>query len=111
MKNCILFILTLFITNALFAHTGSILGHVTDSKNKSPLEFASIAIPSLNTVTSTNMSGTFIFSDIEEGTYILEISCIGHAKKTIQVAVSDEADELINIALDPIATLLKEVIK
>ena len=65
------------------AATGKITGKVVDASNNSPLDFANVALirnSDKKVVKSTHAdtTGTFIFDNIQTGTYTLRISFIGY---------------------------------
>ena len=86
MKNSTVFILLLFVITPIIAQN-TISGKVTDNFN-APLPFANIVLQQKGNdaffqgVVSDN-DGAYIFEDIENGTYLIEVSVLGFkVKKT-----------------------------
>lgn len=109
MKYFLLLMFTSLLSHSLFAHNGSITGKIMDQQTNNPLEYARVAIPSINMQATTNLSGTFFIANLESGNYTLEIYCVGHAKKKLDIVVKDHETTIINVLLEKSPTQLKEV--
>jgi ferric enterobactin receptor len=96
---------------------GKIVGTVTDSVSKKPIEYATISIVDpatkkvVNGTTSTS-TGTFVITNIAPGTYTVEAEFIGYKARVInQVSIAKRNDvvDLKNIALRATAATLQTV--
>jgi iron complex outermembrane receptor protein len=75
----------------------TISGKVTDSLER-PISGTTVRLVEKNISTSTNSQGTFIFSDLPEGTYNIVASSMGYETKRLIVAVSNTGN-IFNIIL------------
>ena len=96
--------------------TGKITGIVQDSTNNQGVEFATVALVDPATQKPLNGEvcddqGKFTLSKIPAGNYLLTVSFIGYATKTMKVQITDKKNEvnLGNIMLSPATKLLKSV--
>lgn len=89
MKNItfILFII-LLSSKSLFAQNASVAGIVADEQTKQPVEYASIALlkasdSSVVAGVLTKSNGSFVFSKLAAGAYVIKVAFIGyHTKRT-----------------------------
>jgi len=84
-KRLTLFILAMVLSTGAFCQT-SLEGKVTEDSNGMPVPFATVALykdGTLLTGGDTDFDGNFFFSDIDPGTYDVEISFIGFATNKI----------------------------
>ena len=65
------------------AQTASITGKISDEKT--PLQGVTVAIPNLNSGTTTDEEGNYTLKNLKQGTYTLEISFVG--LKTIEQTI------------------------
>lgn len=101
-NNIIIFICCLlFSTTSLMAQssTGTIKGIVQDKDEL--LTGASIYIRSINTGCISDEKGAFMFENIPQGDYILEVSFIGYKQIKIPVKLNQKDIKQINIELTP----------
>ncbi len=97
--------MALTITSLLFASTkGGIKGQVKEKDTGDPILFAQISIKGKEIGeiknTMTDASGNFAFIDLTPGTYDVEVSVVGYAKKLIKdVKVTEEKITTLNIEL------------
>src|SRR5437016_4435012 len=63
--------------------TGTIKGKIIDKASKQPLHAATVLIKENQKGSLTDSSGTFILSDVPEGSYSLVINFIGYQEKII----------------------------
>ena len=114
-------LLSLFITiiTSTDAQTakGVIQGILIDAKDKTPIEFASVAlIPQGTTVPitgcNTEENGSFIITGVKEGNYTLQFSFVGYLTDThkVKVATNNDKVNVGNIFLKQDKKLLKEVV-
>lgn len=117
MKKLLLAIVNLiFYTTFLSAQTSSIKGVVTDSQNKLPLDYSSVALikgqdSSVVTGALTKTNGEFNLQKLNAGDYILKVFFIGYETKFISNISLTEGQQLNlgNITLNPGTKLLNEV--
>lgn len=87
----------IFISRFIYANT--IIGVVLDNKTNKAVPYAYVQILSLNKQKNTDKKGNFIFENIPEGNYELQISRIGYKQKEIEIKVP--VKKKINIFLEP----------
>ncbi len=85
----ILFLLVLLLNKLTHAHNGTIQGYVNDKDNSSAVEGALVELVESNISTITNQFGRYIFTDLPEGNYTLNISSLGFKTLTEKVIVSN----------------------
>ncbi len=89
LKNSITIIALLFIATYTSAQTRSVLtGKITDEKTGAPLPGATIFIHDLNRNAIANDSGEYKTSFIPAGTYLAEISYVGHTSRVETVTIN-----------------------
>lgn len=100
-----LFIFPVFV----FAQTGTIKGTVQTNNNKAAAS-ASVRLKGQKKATVTNNEGSFVFEQVEAGTYKLEVSGVGYQlfEKEVTVAAGETAE--VNIQVTEIQTQLTEII-
>ncbi|MCC8425481.1 TonB-dependent receptor domain-containing protein [Mucilaginibacter sp. UR6-11] len=107
--------LILFVSLSALAQRAAIKGKITDSKTKSPVEYASIALfkstdSSLVAGQVTGNDGAFVFNGLQPGSYRLRIVFIGYETRYIRDIKLDGAPaDLGNIQLNPSTKMLSEV--
>jgi len=109
MAFCLLFALFTFAQN-----TYKITGVVKDSKDKSPLIGANIALKLKNKSdiiagTVADLQGAFTLRNIKTNTYLLEISYIGYITDSVTVTINNSDVKLKTIFLETNPKLLKTV--
>jgi len=90
----IFFVLLLCCTTASAnPHTrvGRITGKITDKTTGQPLAGATIAIPDLKIVTSTNDNGVYVLRHLPEGEYLVQVTAIGYASVTQVIDLGNTA--------------------
>ncbi len=112
-------IIIIFISCQLFvfansAPTGSISGVVIDSITKEKIEYVSVSLKKNGKIISgvlTDKKGNFKISEIQEGTYVLEISFMGFQthKQTINISKNKNKINLGVIQLKEDVTQLEAV--
>jgi len=110
MKPSTLISVFIFITNSLFAQTGTISGIVTDSLTGNGLPGVNILIQGTSRGTATDLNGFFVLK-VSPGVYNLVISYIGYETKKIE-NLKVEATKKINldIKLNPAQIEGEEVV-
>lgn len=98
----------LFISAAAFAQSATITGKVVDETGALP--GASVKIQGTFYAVATDASGAFRLSEVQTGEHVLEISFIGYATKTIEVAVKVGNNDLGNLIMNEGGDVLNEVV-
>jgi outer membrane receptor protein involved in Fe transport len=106
----IFYLLFTLISLTAAAHNGTITGNIFDSKSKGPVEFAVVKLGTTELTATTDVSGRFTFTDIEAGTYTLQISLLGYKRQEVTVNVTDHETSETKIYLEKAPTDLKEVV-
>lgn len=88
-------------------HSQIISGHISNNK-KEPLPFANIFCKEINTGTTSNLDGDFIFK-LPAGKRKIISSFVGYKSDTISVDLKSGETKQINIVLDEYATELQTV--
>ena len=97
LKKMFFLMFLIFISRFIYANT--IIGVVLDNKTNKAVPYAYVQILSLNKQKNTDKKGNFIFENIPEGNYELQISRIGYKQKEIEIKVP--VKKKINIFLEP----------
>ncbi|MEM8846736.1 MAG: carboxypeptidase-like regulatory domain-containing protein, partial [Bacteroidota bacterium] len=114
MRQVILYLAFLVSGTVLSQNTGSISGLVTEEINGEPLAYASVVIKNKENVivngTITDGKGTFQFTELVAGSYLLEIEFIGYTSLQIPVELkSQQKVQLPLLALSESAEALEGV--
>ncbi len=107
MRKIFLFWVTFFAIPLLLAQY-KLTGIVTDSETKQPLNNASVTLTDLKQNTTTDHYGAFIFPNIKEGRYFVEVS--GNNYNSLTVSVEVKKDSIINFELQKSAKEISEVV-
>tara|TARA_Y100001970_G_scaffold38160_1_gene47092 strand:- start:537 stop:2708 length:2172 start_codon:yes stop_codon:yes gene_type:complete len=99
MKKICLLLITLY---PIFAD--NIKGLVFDENDNSPMVGANVLLTDLEIGTTTNTNGEFIFTNIDDGVYNLQISVIGYEtySKLITIKENEERKLIISLIRKPI---------
>ena len=99
MKKFCLLLITLY---PIFAE--NIKGLVFDENDNSPMVGANVLLTDLEIGTTTNTNGEFIFTNIDDGVYNLQISVIGYEtySKLITIKENEERKLIISLIRKPI---------
>ncbi|MCB0748566.1 MAG: TonB-dependent receptor, partial [Ignavibacteriae bacterium] len=103
----------LFSTHRIYSQgVGTIRGKVTDVKSGEALLYANVLIKELQTGTSTNDRGYFVFTSIPQNKdYTIVASYVGYEEKTLTVVVQANRVTELNFALNPTSFELQTVEK
>ncbi|HEY1057031.1 MAG TPA: TonB-dependent receptor, partial [Emticicia sp.] len=104
----LLFIQLLTISTA-FAHLGTIVGKITDSKTKQPIHGASIVLTGLNRGTISDDAGYFQINNLSPAPYTVEVSFMGYIAQAQTVVVKADEASVINFILASTELSLEEV--
>ena len=106
-KLLVIFFFFFVVQNAFCQY--SILGSVFDEKTKRPIEYALVAVDNNELWAITNAKGEFILKNVPKGEIRLIVSYLGYVKKTFDLKIADNTEELkIYLQQDNLA--IKEVI-
>ena len=92
----ILFIL--FSFSSIYSQTSGIKGAVIEDKTGMPLPGATVKIVELNKSRVTDANGSFIFSNIAPGTYIVKVTALTFQEKEITEVIV-VADDIYNLTI------------
>lgn len=110
MKNLLLTLSFLLITNLIFSQNGRVKGTVKDY-NQTPLYGVNISLKNTTKGTQTDENGDFEINNLENGNYIISFSYIGFKTKEISVSISNNRTiELEAIILYEGNEILNEVV-
>lgn len=110
MKNLLLTLSFLLITNLIFSQNGRVKGTVKDY-NETPLYGVNISLKNTTKGTQTNENGDFEINNLKNGNYIISFSYIGFKTKEISVSISNNRTiELEAIILYEGNEILNEVV-
>lgn len=96
-------------------HAGNVLnaqsslsGRVTDKTNQQPIPFASISVPDLHMLTTTDSLGNYHFEKIPSATYQIQITAVGF--KSFSKLITVNGTSTGNFELDESTTELDEIV-
>lgn len=112
-KTILLLLACIFLTFPLAtAQQANIRGMIIDEKEKTPIEYATIALlkqdSTLITGTTSDQHGEFTIRQVAEGSYILSVSFMGYQKYCTPVQMKD-TEYYSQIMLHPSSIFLNEV--
>jgi hypothetical protein len=85
---CLLFVLVTFGTvSFLNAQNGIIRGNVYDQDSGEPIMFGTVVLEGTDFGTNTDIDGFFSFSNLEDGSYTIQVSYVGYDTQTLDVEV------------------------
>ncbi len=92
-------------------NTASLGGSITDKNSQQPLGGATIKLVPGNNGTTSDANGVFRFSNIQPGTYNIEISSLGYRTKTLTNIVVTTGNEInLNIDIEPAISQLGTIV-
>jgi outer membrane receptor protein involved in Fe transport len=89
--------------------SGGITGTVTDVRTHRPLRGAKISVGA-NVLAETDANGRYRVTEIAAGTHPVAVRLIGYAKDSRAIVVQDAAVVRLDIALEPAAAALDQVV-
>ncbi len=89
---------------------GNIVGRITDAKTGLGLVTADVMLEGTQWQTSSDTSGDYRLTEVDTGSYTLVVRRLGYAKQRRPVVVRAEQTDTVNMALEPVATRLTELI-
>ncbi len=78
-------------------------GTVLSATDSRPVGFAVVAIEEYNLQTVCDINGRFVFSKIPDGTYRIQVSCLGYSPKELSVEVEKDVEVIIKLSVSSIA--------
>jgi hypothetical protein len=96
---CLIFVLGLAIGAQAQSEDGYLKGRVTEAESGQYLPFANLLILESGSGTYSDSSGYFLIGPLPQGTYSLEVSSLGHQKKTVN-NISIQARDTISIKVE-----------
>lgn len=97
--SCTLF--TIFI--CVIAHAQLLTGNVYD-ENNNPLEYVNIRIKGTRKGAVTDVNGKFVFKNIEQGHYDLQVTFLGYKSKTINIEIPQKSEIIIQLETQSLIT-------
>lgn len=94
----IFFLVIFFLIQLIGKAQISLSGKITDNKDNSALNGASIYIPDIKTGAVSRADGSYEIKNIPNGTYLVEVSFIGFASQTKDITVNGQT--VINFSLE-----------
>ena len=108
MRIMLLLVLLTALVASTYGQSYSLAGKVTDSKGN-PLPGATVVLGNEAYTASCNEAGSFSFSGVKKGEYLLKVSFIGFATFRDTVLVQDDLSETV-VVLKPRLEQLQEVV-
>ena len=105
MKRCLIIFVALMVSSLAYAapHNFSISGRVTDAQSGEPIAGVIFNIDGTGLWTLSDTDGNYLFEKVQAGEYIIKVSCLGYAEKSLEVKLDKDITGL-NVAL-PLNTL------
>nr|WP_121269812.1 TonB-dependent receptor [Pedobacter schmidteae] len=97
-----------FCVQAQQLNKSSIQGQVSDEQQQQ-LPFATVKLSPGNKTVATDLQGSYQFSDLQAGNYILEITAVGFKKITQKVTLKTAQELTLNISMKSAQHELKDV--
>jgi len=89
---------------------GVITGQVIDGTSKRPLSGATVLLDDGKIGVLADKNGTFRLSNVSAGTHTVRVRMLGYVKVTKSVTVTDGDIASVNVALEPSANALQQVV-
>ena len=89
---------------------GSLGGRVTDGGTGEALAGAEVLLEGTRWRTTTGEDGRYRLAEVEPGSYTLVARRIGYGRAALTVAIESGVDSVVDIALEPVATRLEELV-
>ena len=102
-------LLTFFISVCAYAQTGSVSGIVVDKDSGQPVIGAVLRLGEDYLWTSADLDGTFTFTNVQPGKYVLEASCLGYVSVITEVDAGKNPEGL-RIVMTESSLALDEVV-
>ncbi len=90
--------------------SGSVVGRVTDAKTGVGIGDADVILNGTKWSTTTDTLGGYRIADVDASSYTLTVRRLGYTKQSRSVTVRDDQTDTVNVALDPQAARLGELV-
>jgi outer membrane cobalamin receptor len=96
------------VTQGACGQQFTIRGKISDSKDKKPVEYATVFLSDNRSWTVADENGVFILKNVPRGPIALTIQCLGYVKTTFELNVKGDRQDLVfllaedNLALDEV---------
>ena len=97
-------------THLVPAHSGTVIGHVTDAETGTPLIGATVAVQGTSLTVSTGQDGAYRILGLAQGLHTLRARYIGYGAGEAVVAVTGAETVTQNFALSRAVQTLEEVV-
>ncbi|MBP6610814.1 MAG: TonB-dependent receptor, partial [Paludibacter sp.] len=111
MKRQIIILTLLTASTFLFAQKGTIKGKVFNARTNEPLEFANIIIEGTQIGSTSDLSGNFIFTNVDPGFLRLVVSSVGFENTvSSEIQVQGNQTTFTDIAVNEAAIAIQEFV-
>jgi iron complex outermembrane receptor protein len=104
----IITLVVLFLTMNILLAQNKISGNIKDEKTKENIVGVSVYISELKVGAITNKTGDYKIEQIQNGTYLFEISCLGYKKRVERINIHN--DTIVNFQISESVTEMNEVV-
>src|SRR5690606_3862557 len=89
---------------------GALTGAVTEAKTGETISGAEVFLEGTRWRTSSDSAGRYRLVDVDTGSYTLIVRRFGYAKQSRRVIVRPTIEDTVDVALDPLAMPLDELV-
>lgn len=101
-------VVVLVSSTCLYAQTGSVIGTISDAKNKETLIGVTVSVND-SVGTATNISGSYELK-LKPGTYDVKYRFVGYETKIEKISIAEGETKTINMDMKELTTQLNEVV-
>jgi len=102
-------IIAILLILSVKSRAGTVKGNITDKQSGEPAVGAVVMLHGTSYGTTTGLDGSYTIHGITAGEYDFEISYTSFSSYTEHIVIKDTETILINVALSPLSSTLKEV--
>ncbi len=95
---------------SIAALVGGVTGQITDAKTGASVPGVEVFLEKTRWRTTTDTAGRYSMLDVELGSYTLVTRRFGYQKKSQALVIQDDSVETIDVALEPVALALNELV-
>ncbi len=99
MKTIFQILLIINLSSYILIAQTNITGKVLSMEENKPLQNVSVIIPELFIRTETNSNGNYTFNNISNGSYVIKFVRLGYKEKEEKIAVKNNKNLILNVAL------------
>lgn len=110
MKKKYLVLAFFLLTLIGYAQKGAVSGKILDAEDKLPLAGALVQIAGQNKYTISDYNGSFVFLNVNEGSFEVQVNYIGYTSGSQNVIVIPSSNVVVNFDLKASGTELNEVV-